>query len=242
MQQSNQTFEIIKSLVTAFAGAFFAYIFIRLSDRVKSKKEKNKANIKALGKIQLMGNENYNSLFDTTQSIDQIQNTIKMAREKEQSPFSANQFNKLSIDKYILQDLRNDDFINEYFSYALLVERHNSDITNINHFHDSMKMARLTGQITPENYNENMQRFESSLDTFNKFCIDSMERTEIIIARCRVLLKNESSLFNKLFRSYVGYDKKFLKKYDAELFLLKKEVEGIKKKSGYKIKEILSSK
>ncbi len=241
MDQSNQTYEILKLLVSAFAGAFFAYIFIRLADRVKTKKEKKKSYIRALGKIQLLGNENYNSLSDTLHNIDQILNVMKLAREKSQSPFSANRLDKISIDKDVLLDLRNDDFINEYFSYILLVERHNNDVNNINHFHESMKMARLTGQITPENYNDNMQRFEDELELFKRFCVDSMDRTELIIARCRVLLKDESSLFRKMFKkNYKGYSKLFHKKYNAELLVLKKEVNEIRKKSKEKIDRILS--
>lgn len=242
MSQNNDTYEIIKLLISPFAGAFFAYLFIRLAERVKAKKEKKKSNIRALGKIQLFGNENYNSLFDTLYNIDQILDVIELARQKSQSPFSANRLDKISIDKDILLDLRNDDFINEYFSYIILVERHNNDVTNINHFHESMKMARLSGQITPENYNDNMQRFEERLKLFRKFCVNSMERTEFIIARCRVLIKNESSLFRKVFKiSYKGYSKSFYKKYDAELLLLQKEMEEKKKSSKEKSDKIISS-
>ncbi|MBK7103686.1 MAG: hypothetical protein IPH62_00165 [Ignavibacteriae bacterium] len=229
-------------MIAPFAGALFAYLFIRLAERVKAKKEKKKSNIRALGKIQLFGNENYNSLYDTLYNIDQILGVIKLANEKSQNPFSANRLDKISIDKDIILDLQSDDFINEYFSYIILVDRHNNDVTNINHFHESMKMARLTGQITPENYNENMLRFAESLKLFRKFCVDSMERTEFIIARCRVLLKKEASFFRKIFKkNYKGYDKSFHKKYDAELLLLKKEMEEIKKSSKEKSDKIVSS-
>ena len=242
MFQNNNTFEIIKLLISGFAGAFFAYLFIRLAERTKTKKEKKKSYIRALGKIQLLGNENYNSLFDILYNIDQILGVIELARQKSQNPFSANRLDRISIEKDILLDLRNDDFINEYFSYIILVERHNNDVTNINHFHESMKTARLTGQITPENYNENMQRLEEKLKLYRKFCVDSMERTELIVARSRVLLKNELSLFRKIFKKgYKGYSKSFLKKYNAELSLLRKEMQEKKKSSKENSDKIINS-
>jgi len=242
MLNDNQAFEIAKLLTSAFAGAFFAYLFIRFADRGKSRKEKYKTNRRSLSKIQLIGNENCNLLSGTLFNIEQILNVIKLAREKSQNPFTTNRLMPITIDKDILLDLRNDDFINDYFSYTVLVEKHNSDVNSINNFHDSMKMARLTGQISPENYKENMQRLGENIKLFESFCIDSLERTQIIIAKSRVLLKEESSLIRKLFKkTYKGYNKDFDRKSKAELLLLKEEIRKTQEQSKKDIDEVKSS-
>lgn len=234
-------FEVIKLFLAAFAGAFFAFLFLRIADRGKDKRAKRKDNIKALSKIQLICNENYNFLNDSVYSIEQILKVFKEARERKQSPFSENRIDKITNDKNILLDLLNNDFVNDYFSYTIMVEKHNNDVESINHFHESMKMARLTGQITPENYMDNMARFEDNIKIFRKFCFDSMDTTETIIAKCRVLMKDETTLFRKIFpKNQQGYNKKFFIKYEDELDLLKKEMELITSSAKDKIEKILS--
>jgi hypothetical protein len=194
-----ETFEVIKLLLSAFAGAFFAFLFLKFADRGKEKRAKRKENIKALERIQLICNENYNFLNDSVYSIEQILRVFNEARVRNQSPFSENRLDKLTNDKKIILDLLNNDFVNDYFSYTIMIEKHNNDVESINHFHGSMKMARLTGQLTPENYIANMERFEDNIKIFKKFCIDSMDTTEEIISKCRVLLKDQTTLFRKIF-------------------------------------------
>ncbi|MFH1197017.1 MAG: hypothetical protein V1720_15070 [bacterium] len=234
-------FEILKLLVSAFAGAFFAFLFLRFADRAKEKRTKRKENAKALCRIELICNENYNFLNDSVYSIDQILKVFKEARERKQSPYSENRLDMLTNDKKILLDLLNNNFVNDYFSYTIMIEKHNNDVESINHFHEAMKMARLTGQITPENYMDNMARFEDNIKIFKNLVFDSMNMTEEIIAKCRVLLKDEASLFRKIFpKNREGYDNNFYKKYESELSLLKEEMTQINKASKERIEKALS--
>lgn len=243
MQIDRQTFELIKLLLSAFTGAFFAFIFIWFSERLKSKKDLTKANIRALNKIQFICNNNYSSLNTTLYSISEILRVFEEAWSQSKDPFSANQLDKIILDQDILLDLLNVDFINDYFSFTIIIEKHNNDVDNINHFHDTMKMARLGGQISSENYIENLGRFENNIKLFNKFVVDLMNQTENIIAKCRVLLKNESSILKKTFSiTSKGYRKNFHEKLETELNLLGKEMKMVKEKSRKEIDEVLASK
>ena len=64
-----------------------------------------------------------------------------------------------------------------------MVKKQNDDVEATNNFHESMKMARLTDKITPENYMQNMIRFEDNLKVEKKFINDSMIQTEMIVAK-----------------------------------------------------------
>lgn len=241
MNIGNENFEIIKLLLSAFAGAFFAFIFLWISDRVKAKKQNRKANIRALSKIQLICNSNYNSLNNTLYSINEILKVFKAAREQAKDPFSANRLDKIILDQDLLLDLLNVDFLNDYFSFTRSIEKHNDDIENINHFHESMKMARLSGVISSENYIENLTRFENNLKLFYRFVTELMDQTESIIAKARVLLKAETTFVKKILRlSSKGYKKNFSKKYIAEIEILKGEMKTVKEKSRKKIEEVLN--
>jgi len=243
MNIEKDTFEIIKILLSAFAGAFFAFVFIWLSDKRKGKNEKKKGNIRALSKIQFICNNNYTVLNTTLYSISEILRVFKEAREQSKDPFSANRLDKIILDQDLLLDLSNIDFINDYFLFNRIIEKHNNDVENLNHFHDSMKSARLNNVITSQNYIENLSRFENNLKLFNKFVINLMDQTESIVAKCRVLLKDETSFWKKLFRrTSKGYKKDFIKKYETELVLLRKEMKIVKDKSKAEIDKVLKSK
>ncbi len=236
-----QTFEIIKLLLSAFAGAFFAFIFIWIFDRIKTRKGVQKSNIRTLNKIQFICNNNYSTLNTTVYSISEIIRVFNEARKQSQDPFSANRLDKIILDQDLLLDLSNVDFINDYFAFTRIIEKHNNDIDNLNHFHESMKMARLTGAISSENYIENLDRFERNLKLFKKFVIDLMNQTESIIAKSRVLLKDEATFIKKIFRiTSKGYKKDFNKKYESELVLLRAEMKMVKEKSKKEIDEVLN--
>ena len=236
-----QTFEVIKLLLSAFAGAFFAFIFIWISDRIKTRKEVQKNNIRALNKIQFICNNNYSTLNTTLYSINEIIRVFNEAREQSQDPFSANRLDKIILDQDLLLDLSNIDFINDYFSFTRIIEKHNNDVDNLNHFHESMKMARLTGVISSDNYITNLGRFERNLKLFNRFVIDLMNQTESIIAKSRVLLKDEATFIKKLFKNTSkGYKKNFDKKYESELVLLRSEMKMVREKSKKDIDKVLN--
>ncbi len=243
MNIEKETFEIIKILLSAFAGAFFAFVFLWLSDKRKVKNEKKKNNTRALSKIQFICNNNYSALNTTLYSISEILRVFKEAREQSKDPFSANRLDKIILDQDLLLELSNIDFLNDFFSFNRIIEKHNNDVENINHFHDSMKMARLNNVITSQNYIENLGRFENNLKLFNKFVIDLMEQTESIVAKCRVLLKDETTFWKRILRiTSKGYKKDFRKKYEAELVLLRKEMKMVKDKSKEEIEKVLKSK
>jgi len=238
-QESNN---IVNDFASAFAGAFFAFLFIRLAAWLKDRRERKIKNRRALGKIQLICNINYGTLSDSLFVIDWILKVIKDAEEKKQLPFSANRLDKLSIVKDVLLDIDNTDFLNDYFSYIVTLEKHNNDIDSINQFHESMKMAKLGGKITPENYVENMNRLAKNLNVYKKFCVDTMEKTEIILAKSRVLLLREKSLIERIFSPKSKlYSRGFKKKLIAELEMLKKEMEFVKEKSRADMNKIISA-
>ncbi len=233
---------IINDIASAFAGAFFAFLFIRLAAWLKDKRELKRNNRRSLARIQFICNINYGVLSDSLFVADWILKVIKEAEEKKQLPFSANRLDKLSVEKDVLLDLDNFDFLNDYFSYLVTLEKHNNDIDSINQFHESMKMAKLSSIITSENYVENMNRLAKNIKLYKKFCADTMERTEVILAKSRVLLLREKSFLKRIFTSKPKvYSRSFNKKLLAELAILKKEMEFVKKRSKEEMDKIIST-
>ncbi len=227
--------ELLKIFASAFSGAFFAFVFIRISEILKAKRDRKNKNIKSLLSIQYLCNENYNTLNDTIYSLNDSIRIFEEAKKRNQDPYTPLLFKKLSINKEIILELTNNDFVNDYFSYSIMVAKHNDDIESINTFKNTFQIARLSSNISPENYIENMNRLKEQFKDFIKYCYDSMDRTQEILVKCRVLLNKENPWYSKLlFWKDTGYPKNFKSDYEKELLIAKKEVEQVKKNSEHR--------
>lgn len=235
------SWELLKLLLPSFLGAFFAFLFIRFADWLKEKHEIKKKNIRSLLKIQFICNENSNSINNTVFSIDQINRVIKESKERLQVPLAGNRLEKMILEKDVLLDLLNQDFINDFFSYNATIEKHNEDVVAFNELHDSLKMAFISKKIDSENYWENIERLKSNLEVFKKFCNDSFEKNEDILSKCRVLLITEQTFFRKLFKSnYRKYNKDFDSKVSIEKQKLIKEMKFVQEKSKQEIDKVMN--
>ena len=224
--------ELLKIFAVSFSGAFFAFIFIRFAEKLKSRRDRKNDDNNALSKIQYLCNENYNTLNDTTFSLKDSIRIIEEAKVRNQAPYSPLLFKKLSINKDIILKLKNIDFINDYFSYSIMVDKHNDDIESINVFKNSMQTAQLSGVISIENYLENMERLKVQFETFIKYCEDSKERTEDILIKSRVLIKMKFHWYSKLLSwRKGGYPKNYDELHSKELKLLREELREVQKTS-----------
>lgn len=236
-------FEFIKIILSAFCGAWFAYIFMKYLEKNISRKEKVNSNIKALYKIQQICNENISTSDQIIYSIDEIIRIFTEAEQRNQDPFSMNRIDILSLNKDLLLDLLNVDFINDYFSHYQIIQKHNDDAKASNDFKNSMHLARLNGNISSENYLENMNRYKDDLIVFRKLVLDLMEKIKTMNAKCRVLLKTKKSFWQKHFQKNLieKYDDKFPNKLKKELLLLSEEMKGIREASKKEIEKTLNS-
>ena len=235
--------KLVQVALPAFMGAFFAFLFIKLSEVLRDLSKRKLENYDALVKIDIMTNEIYEQLNVLIFDLEQIGSHYKEAKEKNFDMFSYNKPKMITFDKSVLLDLLNIDFSNELFSFFTHIEKHNSDINSLNEFKDSFQKARLEEKITSDNFMKNMEKFTSQINEFKKFCVDLQNDTLDISASCRVLMNSEMSWSMKI--KNILLQKRFKKKHSKnkvkELELIKKEIETIKKESQEKIDKTLNS-
>jgi len=222
--------------IVAFFGAFFAFLFIKLSERLSLIKKGNTNHFNALVDIDRLLNRTFSRL-DT--NILLLQDDINALRSKKLLVW-----NILPIPfKYDLADnLKNIDFINDYFALTLDIETLNNDLSTIKVTYDEIKQLYLNKQVSPEIYESNIPSTIKRVAKVIKFMESYKSNAIRLCAMARALLKERDQ--NIIFVGALPkkhYGKYFQEHTKNELTILEKEVEETKFRSQEEIDKINKS-
>lgn len=233
-------FDIFLTFVSAFAGAFFAFLFFRLAGFFTNIFKINNAHFEALNKIELMGNEHVDAIGRGIYNIDLLVAQCKKANKLDRILISHNRPKTISFDNDIIINIINVDLINSIFSYKMKLERLNSDIDNINHLTEffliSLQQKAIDKAAYQTNLNICVEKYLEMKKAFNYMIEQSITLTAIARARKK---EDKPSIYNfnyLLVRR--SNEKGFDDLLNKEIDLCKKEIEIVRKKSEQEIEKI----
>lgn len=180
----------------AFLGAFFAFLFIRLGDFLKTIHDKIKRHHNALVRFQYMCNEYFNIIVDNISVVNNFAKLVEKTITTSIIPVYINRFHPFEIDKNILLDFQDIKLINEAFSFHDDLNRTNSDMANFTRFYNEMRQGMLQGNISREEYKYNIQNIVGEFKKVKNFFEYLDEKTERMVAISRCLLRDK---FLKIF-------------------------------------------
>lgn len=230
--------------LSAFLGAFFAYLFTRigtLADRLFNRKQKHRTGLVA---IEKQGNEYQNYIGDNLFVADDY---IKIAKRRltDKKPFIYfNELHELPIDKKIYPMIGNIDMVNELFSLEASVAKINSSIRSLNRFMGLIQDAFINQKIDLATYLVNVKIMIEKFAEITVFLHDLEEENKKLIAKTRVLLKTSNHSFyifllSKLMRK--KFTKRQTKRFPLELKKLNKEIEDTKSNDRKRIDKLLQA-
>ena len=231
----NKDSAYIENGLGAFFGAFFAFIFLILGNLFSKIYNRNKKHSDALVKLEYLLNE-YSSI--NSDNIFLIRGFIELL---EKGDFYVCIFKKLEIDRSILLDLYNIDFINDIFSLNIEIYKDNESLNTITKLYTELKSAYLEGKINKETYDNHIKTLVIPSLKYLKECLVALDLTiKDTIVKTRILLEPKSIIgwFTKIILRKSYYPKKFEILYKKELEKVEKEYEEVKKKSEEKIEKI----
>ncbi len=214
------TVEVKDIFFSAFAGAFFAFLFLRLADFINRKIERKERNHQALVKIERAVNEHLDALERNTYNIDQMVTQLEIAKSKGVILITSNRPQSLFIDEKITFGLINIDLINDLFSYNQNIKRCNADLNGILNLYDFYRDALLHKSMSPESFMLNVEKCIQHFLIIKKYMIAFQENVKKILATVRIRDQK---------------DKLFIRKYHERNFkyFLEKEVEKINSEIEY---------
>ena len=234
--------ESLGIFLSAFLGAFFAFLFTRfgtLVDRLFSRRQKHRTGLVA---IEKQGNEYQNLIGDNLFVVKDYTDIANRQLADKQPFIYFNELHELRIDKEIDFMLGNIDMVNELFSFEASVIKINSSIRSLNRFMSLMQDAFVNKNIDLETHLINVEIILSKLAEITIFLTDLERENQALIAKSRVLIKsNDRSLYAFLLRRVMkkNFTKSQIKQFPAELKTLKEEVEETKTTDRKRIDELL---
>ncbi len=225
--------DVIRSGIVAFFGAFFAFIFVKISEWFSIIRKNNENHFNGLVKIERLINRVISRL---EKNILIFQDYVEALNSMNMITWSSH---PVPFCNELADDLKNIDFINEYFSFSLDIETLNNDFVTIGTMYDEVKGLFINKTIKPETYKNNVSFCVNKIEGIVEFMKTYQENAIKLLAKTRLLSKerkNITFLFGAFPKKH--YIKKFDEEVEEELKVLKEEIEEVRKKSQEEINRI----
>lgn len=200
INQTNQNFsrEAWIAFLGGFSGAFFAFLFERLSSEQDKRRTRYKRHHDALVRVEY-------TIVKQQDNISRLVYSLESSVQKlRQNPpvMPAHRFPKLKILEDIELDLGDINLINEVSDYWLTIERINTDTETINRLLDSLNTALLSGiNVAVKNFEHLAENMEGLASFLKNIALDENISLNAYIV---LLLERESdrTAFKKALQGY----------------------------------------
>jgi len=187
---------IVQSGIGAFLGAFFAFIFVKIGEWISIKRKGNVNHFNSLIQIERLLNRIFSRLEENIltfqNNMGALKSTKLLAWSSHAIPFS----NKLA------DDLKNLDFVNEYFSFSLDMETLNNDFETMKSMYGEIKSLFLDEKISPEVYKDNIAFCIDKMELIVKHMKNYQDKAFQLLAKTR-LLQEEKKNWTPLFAAFL---------------------------------------
>ena len=220
---------------SAFAGAFFAFLFLRFSEFLTKIYQREVKHYNSLVILETQLNEIGGIIHDNIYILPNFRRVITSGN------IYFNNLHALPIDKSHYENLHDLDLINDLFSYFYQLRKINDDIETSTSGYIDIKDALIQKNITPQDYKVNSNLLAQNLGYIEVFLTDLEERTVNLMARIRVQIKKEIPLGTRIQQLFIRTSEGKLNPEDIkkETDKLKKEIEATKAQSQKEIEEAL---
>lgn len=222
----SHTEPLTKDFIVSFTGAFFAFLFIRISDAFTKIYDRQVKNRNALVKIEYESNRLLDSLSQAIFMLDEFLQTIEDIKTSKKPVVYFNQIRHLPIDRSVLMELSNVDFINHMFGFITEVEKFNDSTDTLNGIYGQYKSSFIEQKMNPDWFMLSSVELEIRYKMFKNFAIKLTDETKEVISITRVLLKDKpflSWLMEKMAKKNLTEKDRKMAKYEKGL--LEKEIE-----------------
>lgn len=235
--------EAFRALVGAFAGAFFAYVFVRFGDAMKKVYDRKEKNHTSLVRLQ----HNFNDCLNTTNDNLHIANDcIGVFTEAQLTsgnhPIYMNVFHQYQIDRELMIGLTSLDLINEIASLNAGLQKMNNSLATIDRAYGQIRDAFIAKTISESSYLENARRTRDRCIQVRPFLKQTNDDLVRLFAVTSLLMKNPPFLVRvtlALVRS--KYPRGFEVQLKRETAKIKADMEATAKASEQRIREAEAS-
>lgn len=235
--------EAFRALVGAFAGAFFAYLFVRFGDAMKKVYDRKEKNHTSLVRLQHYFNDCLNTTSDNLYIANDCIGVFAETRlTSGVHPIYMNVFHQYLIDMELVVGLTNLDLINEMTSLNAGLKKMNASLATIDRAYIQIRDAFISKTISEIDYLENARRTRDRCIQVRPFLTQTHEDILRLFAVTNLLMKYPPFLV-RVTQALVRtkYPKGFEALVEPEITEVKKGMEVIAKASEQRIREAETS-
>lgn len=236
-----------ETLFSAFGGAFFAYIFVRIGELFNRLSKREKLNLDTVIEQEYALNDHLNRIDLNIKIADAL---IELVGKQSKVVYTM-RFKPIPIDKSNLRDMKNLDFINDMFNYYVDLEKINDGLDIILEFsikliqeYSGMILSGVPATTVQQSYAVNsgalvgmIEDSKNLLKTAEKDCVELIAKSKYVYEHRNMWL---SLAYSGRMGGHYGNDlKKELPKLIAEIEKSRNENESASKK---KIEKTLGKK
>jgi len=230
----------LTAILGAFAGALFAFLFVRLAEGMTKHFDRKRRNLNALVRIQHHLNDYLNRIGEndfimegflgpyTVEVKGRLHPNVYMQRLK---PFP--------IDKEPILDLTNLDFINDLFGYYEDLLKLTDSMETVNDMYRNTVSSLVQQKAPAEMFEERLSMIRPNIKELREFFEESTSDTELLLAKA-VQLAEEQPFLNWLSKVFtrMHYSKRFKEKLPSTLRRIQTDRKDIMEASREKIRRV----
>jgi len=231
--------EAFRALVGAFAGAFFAYIFVRLGDGLKKIYDRKEKNHTSLVRLQHYFNDCLNTTSDNIFIAEECTKVFDESRlQANEHPIFMNVFHQYPIDRELVIGLTNLKFVNEVYSLNVGLEKMNDSMATVDRAYAQVREAFVAKHIADTDYLLNARRTRQRSIELKGFLL-RIKRDLIRLFATSNLLLDDPPFLVRVIRAVTQtkYPRDFELTLEREVARVSAEMEGIAQDSAKWIRE-----
>jgi hypothetical protein len=231
--------EAFRALVGAFAGAFFAYIFVRFGDGLKKIYDRKEKHHTSLVRLQHYFNDCLNTTSDNIFIADECIKVFDENRlQGNEHPIFMNVFHQYPIDRELVIGLTNVKFVNEVYSLNVGLHKMNDSMATVDRAYAQVREAFVAKHISDADYLLNARRTRQRSIELKAFLLQLKQDLIRLFATSNLLLQ-DPPFFVRVIRlvTETGYPRDFEITLSREVVKVTGEMEGIGQESAKRIRE-----
>jgi len=220
---------------SAFAGAFFAFLFLILGEFLSKLYKREIKHYNSLVILETQLNEIGGIIHDNICLLPYFRKAILSGK------IYFSKLGQLPIDKSHYENLYDIGLINELFSFNYQLRKLNDDIDSLANGYTDIKNAYIQHHIQTPDYIINAQLTAEHLTTLEIFLSEMEKQTVQFMAKVRLMAKKDMSIVTKIISLFIHTSGSKLSKTEInkEAKKILQEIEKTKTKSQKEIEEVL---
>ncbi len=228
----------LSGAVDAFAGAFFAFLFLRIGDGLTKIYERQIRHYNAMVELEFVLNQNLDQIGRDMLIVENSKNNLAESKSEKIVVENPQDPSPIQIRQELLLRLYGKDIINRVFAYFMVIERVNDDLLTTKRFYRGVIEKSLTARDL-RLFLENVPELEKHFSVLEKFLTDLLNRTHNLLAIIRAGLKHKPLFTRIMFLVMRGYTVISEEDIAKEREKLKSEITEMRAKSREEIQKMM---